>query len=1097
MSNCFCTVSFIDDVSPGLYDCRMLVSRSRALLSTLSIVILLSIAVIPRAFGAPEASAPAVGERFSFRRLDTGAGLSGDSVYSMLQDRQGYLWLGTFSGLSRYDGSRVVVYRPVPGDPESLPSSLIFDLHEDSIGTLWIATDGGGLARYSRDSDAFERFLHKQEDPASIGSDRIFSVADDPYGWIWVGTADAGLDRYDSERGHFTHYGITEGLPSTTVRTLLCDSRGVLWAGTTAGLARYNRERDTFEPVTSISMSTVRALLEDSAEMILAGTEGAGVFRLNPDSGQAERLKLGPGSDTLLVRSFACDNSGRLWVGTEDQGIRILDPTDGSVVKLRAAPDRPDGLSHDAIRALLVDRSGLVWVGTRGGGAAAYNPRSRAVKRLMAGNGAPPPEMRQILQARDGLLWMATDGGGLLHAQADGTVLTRYRYDPENPASLPGDRIVCLAEALDGSLWVGTDGTGLARLDPATGHFERFRKNPADPGSLGGDTVWALLIDSSDTLWVGLEGAGLDRHEPATDTFTHHKPIPGNESSLGGFSVRALLEDKRGRLWVGLWDGGLTLWDRHFDRSVARFKPSNAPDSLADASVTCLFEDTSGSVWVGTGGSGMDRIIEDSGPIRFEHLDADQGLAGNDIVGALEDSEGRVWIISGTGLSRYNNDDGSIRTWSPADGFQSRFSQNALVNLSDGRFLLGGPEGIDSFRPGDLTHPDAPPPVLIANVSVVAHPEADQARNSIRDRTFRAALNSGMIVLRPEDAALTLDFAVLDYVDPSRNRLSVELWGGPAERMDLGSQDRAVLGGLAPGDYELQVSGATAGGIWNREGAVLRIVVVPPFWRTPAFAGSLALILLIAGWATVHSRTAALEKRAEQLRTLTMHIQNAREEERKTAAREVHDELGQLLTAAKMDLSWLKTHPPAPEAFGDRVGEAIAVVDSAIESVQSISTRLRPKALDTLSLSEALRWQLEDFRRRSKVECQALIDPAPDGIDEDAATTLFRVFQEILTNVGRHAEAHHVEVRFETVDGTMVLQVRDDGRGLPESAVDSPESLGILGMKERVRHEGGSFEIESPVEGSERGTRVSVSVPLIKRRSGNGHALNTKGARDA
>jgi len=404
MSNRFNAVSFIDHRKPGLYDCRMPVSRTLDPMRTLILVILMSIAAIPMAVASPEASVPAAGERFSFRRLDTGDGLSGDSVYSMLQDRLGYLWLGTFSGLSRYDGSRVVVYRPVPGDPESLPSSLIFDLHEDSIGTLWIATDGGGLARYSRDSDAFERFLHKQDDPASIGSDRIFSVADDPYGWIWVGTADAGLDRYDSERGNFSHYGTAEGLPSGTVRTLLCDSRGVLWAGTTAGLARYDRERDTFEAVSSIGKATVRALMEDDDGTILAGTEGAGVFRLNPDSGQAERLELGAGSDTLLVRAFASDISGRLWVGTEDQGIRILDPADGSVVRLRAAPDRPDGLSHDAIRTLLVDRSGLVWAGTRGGGAAAYNPRSRAVTRLMAGNGAPPPEMRQILQARDGLL---------------------------------------------------------------------------------------------------------------------------------------------------------------------------------------------------------------------------------------------------------------------------------------------------------------------------------------------------------------------------------------------------------------------------------------------------------------------------------------------------------------------------------------------------------------------------------------------------------------------------------------------------------------------------------------------------------------------
>jgi signal transduction histidine kinase len=336
-----------------------------------------------------------------------------------------------------------------------------------------------------------------------------------------------------------------------------------------------------------------------------------------------------------------------------------------------------------------------------------------------------------------------------------------------------------------------------------------------------------------------------------------------------------------------------------------------------------------------------------------------------------------------------------------------------------------------------------------------------------------------VIVLRPEDAALTLDFAVLDFVDPPRNRLSASLWGGPAEKLELGSQNRAVLGGLAPGEYELRLSGATAGGIWNREAAVLSIIVKPPFWRTPPFALSLALALVASAYAAFHSRTKALERRAEQLRSLSIHIQDAREEERKTAAREVHDELGQLLTAAKMDLSWLRNHPPAPDAFGSRVGEAISMVDSAIDSVKSISTRLRPRALDTLSLSEALRWQFEDFQRRSSMECRATIDPAPEGIDEGSATTMFRVFQEVLTNIGRHSDAHAVDVRFAVSDGTMILEVLDDGKGLPDSAAGSPASIGILGMRERVLHDGGSFEIESPVGDTGRpGTRVRVNVPV-------------------
>ncbi len=989
--------------------------------------------------------------------------------------------MGTFSGLSRYDGTRVVVYRPVPGDAESLPSSLIFDLHEDSIGTLWVATDGGGLARYSRDSDAFERFIHDPTDPKSPGSDRMFAVADDPYGWIWVGTADAGLDRFDTVLGGFAHYGYAEGLPAQTVRSLLSDGEGVLWVGTTAGLARYDREGDVFEPVEAIGKVTIRAIMEYGPDKLIIGTEGNGAYILDKSQRSAAPLKLGPDSSTLLIRAICMDLVGRIWVGTDDRGLRIMEPDTGSLRIVRAQAGIAGSLGHDAIRCLIVDRSGLIWVGSRGGGASSYNPRARVVSRLGPSEGLPPYEARQVLEAKDGTLWVGTDGGGLTRFSSDGMLIARYVHNPSDRESLPSDRVMCMVEEPDGSLWVGTDGAGLALFSPATRRFKRYARVADRDDSLGGDTVWALLLDSEGTLWVGLEGGGLDRLDRSGGGFVHYRPRQGDSKSISGNSVRAIIEDSRGRLWLGLWDGGLTLWDKSSSRALASFKPDRSRDSLADASVTCLLEDTLGRVWVGTGGSGIDRVVEQGGEIRFAHLDSSMGLAGDDIVGALEDEQGNVWVVSGRGITRISPYGGDLLSWGPADGFQSRFSQNSYLRLSDGRIALGGPDGIDLFRPNELIHPIEPPPVVIADVAIVAHPSADPAENSIRARAFRAALNQGLIVLKPEDAALSLDFAILDYVDPSRNRLSVSLWGGPAERVELGSQNRAVLGGLAPGEYELRLSGATAGGVWNREGALLRILVKPPFWKTPGFLGSLSLALLSLAAFGVHTRTRALERRAERFRTLSMHIQYAREEERKTAARDVHDELGQLLTAAKMDLSWLKGHPPEPKAHEERVEEAIAMVDSAIDSVKRISTKLRPRALDTLSLSEALLWQLEDFRRRSGIACEARIDPAPEGIDEGVATTLFRVLQEVLTNVGRHSDAKTVRVRFSVDAETLLLFVEDDGKGIPGYAAESVESIGILGMRERVKHEGGRFDIESPANLTGRGgTRVRVSIPLRK-----------------
>ncbi|MCK7514533.1 MAG: hypothetical protein MZV70_68005 [Desulfobacterales bacterium] len=310
----------------------------------LTLLVACALASSPAASAAPSGQAPGAAERFSFRRLDTGVGLSGDSVYCMLQDELGFLWIGTFSGLSRYDGSRVVVYRPVPGDPESLPSSLIFDIHEDSVGTLWIATDGGGLARYSRDSDAFERFRHDPSSPGSLGSDRTFTVTDDPYGWIWVRTADAGLDRFDSVRGEFRHYRVADGLPSDTVRSLSCDAAGRLWAGTTAGLAMYDRERDAFVAVGSTGRSTVRALFDDGSGTILVGTEGDGVLRprrrLGRGRARRARPRLGQAPRQGLRQGHRRPALGR-HRGQGHQDTRSVERRRGDPAGLRRTAGRP------------------------------------------------------------------------------------------------------------------------------------------------------------------------------------------------------------------------------------------------------------------------------------------------------------------------------------------------------------------------------------------------------------------------------------------------------------------------------------------------------------------------------------------------------------------------------------------------------------------------------------------------------------------------------------------------------------------------------------------------------------------------------------
>jgi len=222
---------------------------------------------------------------------------------------------------------------------------------------------------------------------------------------------------------------------------------------------------------------------------------------------------------------------------------------------------------------------------------------------------------------------------------------------------------------------------------------------------------------------------------------------------------------------------------------------------------------------------------------------------------------------------------------------------------------------------------------------------------------------------------------------------------------------------------------------------------------------------------------AELRQSREQLRQLSGRLEAMREEERTRMAREIHDELGGALTGLKMDLARLSKHAETltPEAVRARAQEISGLIDSTVKTVRRIATDLRPGILDDFGLAAAIEWQLQEFEQRAGIECVFLGDAEDLALPPEAATALFRILQETLTNVARHAQAQHVEVRLEPTDGGLVLEVQDDGRGIAPSEIEGSRSLGLLGMRERVRLLAGRLEIDGQPG---RGTRIRVTVPL-------------------
>lgn len=1018
--------------------------------------------------------------RMTFFPISVDEGLTNDSVYCLLQDRRGFVWVGTFGGLNRYDGKEVVSYKP--GGPEgfSLSASVVFALAEGRDGTVWVGTDGGGLNLLDPENGRVEIFRGPNSGPGGLDSDLVYALAAEADGDLWIGTGGNGLARRSGQTGKFRHYTAEEDrLPSNVVRALLLDSAGRLWVGTANGgvsvVADPDAEHPVFRSVPLPGMPTpptVRSLHEDSSGRIWIGVEGGGLFVLNAGKTSAERVRLpeGVGGDGATVRAICADSEGRIWVGTEGEGLAVL--SRGGMVLTEIHGDRRSrsAVSGDQVRAIMRDRSDLMWVGFKDRGISVGNPAASVFGLREAGKmgGLPAGTVRGFAEDAAGRLWIASDGGGLVRydESADG-------FRPMGPADgLPNTRVCAVLFSSTGSIYAGTDGAGLFVLRPGE---RRLEPVPLRLGSGtgvspdGGSVVWALLEDSRGSLWVGLEGAGLVELK-SDGTITRRRYDPLSATGLAGRSIRCLLEHEDGSLLIGTWDGGLHSLDP-LSGAMKRFPTAEgAAYSTSDVSIYCLFRDSRGRTWIGTG-AGLDRMIRDADGDWIARVPLGPLPRRPGVFGIAEDAAGSLWLSTEAGLFRYDPERGSVRSWTRGDGLQDdHFAPGSYLRLSDGRFAFGGVDGFNLFDPGAVPVDEPPPPVRIMSLVPLDG-------QGLAARGAAIPVDGSSVRVSYAASGFSLTVAVLDFTDPDKNLHAVRIEGPRTQRYHLGVSNTAIVPRLAPGRYRFVAAGAGNRGIWNEDGSSVSVVIVPPFWATPVFLGAVGALAAFAVFAAFRFRLARLEHRTRELREISAHIHDAREEERTEIAREVHDELGQTLTAVKMGLYWAKTNARvSTETMQGRLAELLEYTDLALDSVKAISTRLRPKALDTLPLNEALDWLVRDFRRWSGIDCETRIDRTPFSLDGDVKTTLFRVLQETLTNAARHSGASKLWVALSVGTEQIELSVRDNGHGFDPEAPGAVRSFGIAGMRERCSYLGGSFALFPAQEG---GMIMIARLPFV------------------
>lgn len=1038
-----------------------------------------------------------------FTHVSLEDGMPDVTVFDMVKDSEGFIWIGTRNGLARYDGIEFVTYRHQQNDSTSLPESSIRSLFCSRDGTLWIGTRKG-LSRYLPDQDRFQRIYFSEES----GQDAfVRDMREDDTGRLWVATQQGVfVIQEQNQQTRVVH----RFLDSVEINVIHENIEGTFWIGTDEGLymAEENGQEimlhhtDFSDIIAPGTILRVEAIELDDSRRLWLGTRDHGLIQCTPADWVYQRKM--PASQVISeiahpnVRDIAIRADGKLWVGTYG-GISLYDPVTGKGNNFSREDFVPTSLNNNAIKCLYLDESEVLWIGTYYGGINVFSQANNLFRRFehqSSSNSLSYNIVSSFVEDAEGDIWIGTEGGGLNKWNRKLQQFTSYQF--EEAGSGRENNIKTIAVDKSGKIWVGAFQKGLYAFDPLTKDFQAYTFRASQnhyQDSLV--SVYGLFADQ-DTLWVGTYGKGLWYVPLVSDSAQLELASPINSTSVIPLDIRVIIRDRYHNIWIGAADG-LYLLSRKNGFAFTLVIPETEVFSLA--------EDDLGRIWVGTFEKGLIRFD----PRTHEQFlfSAKAGIPHQSVYGIVHDRSGAVWISSPTGIASKSPTDSVFRPYATGEGLPtSAYNLHAYKKLSSGEILFGSIQGFVLFDPEAVWDYEVKDsfPLVFTGITVLNHPIHVNDGTGILTRSINQTRS---LEFDHDNASLTIEFALLNFINTGRHQFSYRLDGIDRGWNEVNGKGAATYTIQNPGTYTFWVKGRPHEDAPFTQRS-LTIIVNPPVWRTAwalllYFFLALGIVILILKVIREQSRMkrqlfedqVEMQKQEELAATRQMFFTNVTHEFRTP------------ITLILGYLEELKVGRGEDEALMSRMDIIKTQSQRLLSLVTEMLTlskqrmgfaRLHFQHTDLISLTSRIFHAFSEQAASRTIHYHFV---APDnGVNVQVDLS---AFEKILTNLLSNAfkftsPGGNISVELETEESVATLTVQDDGKGISEADLPhifdrfysttnmNAEGMGIgLSLtRELVEKHGWEIHAESAIG---EGTEFTLLIPLEKRRETAVHPL--------